>query len=299
MRNHSAGFFFLCALLAMGCSTAEEPHKAEQWKTILQSRLQQKITVAFDEVTLDDALANFRQMAGVPIVVDPAAAGASPEEDAGDINLTLSEVPLSDALPQVLEPLGLQYALRDEAIFIFRRNAYSDTFKTGEALPETQTKTLNAAIKDLSSDDFAVRERADATLLSLGSAVAPYLAKAARVSTDPEAQLRLRRLQEHFTAKPFPDLQADVAMQLEKMDTVVATNFEATHLGEALTFVTAAVEKKTNKPARVELSVDLRNKPIYFAPAVMHAGSLLRWLAFLSDSRIVVEGDHLKFVNRK
>lgn len=301
MLNRSAGHLGLlgiCALLAVGCLAAEDAHKADAWQTQLQNRLQEKITVALDEATLDDALANFRQFAHVPIIVDPGAV-VNTQEDGGDINLVLSDVPLADALPKVLEPLGLQYALHDEAIFVFRRNAYSDALKTSDTLSARQLPALEAAIKDLASDDFAVRERADAALFKLGPAAAQHLARAARASTDPEAQLRLRRLQERFTAKPFPELQPEVAAALDKLDMLIPTNFEATHVGEAVAFVSAFIDKKTGKPPHIEIALDVRNKTVSLAPAVMHAGNVLRWLAFLSNTRIVMNGDALKFVNPK
>ena len=264
------------------------------WQEVVKSRLQKKITLSLDESTLSDALANMRQMATVAIFTDPALT----DDEQGDINQTFSDLPLSDALPRLLGPLGLEYVIRDEAIFVFRRNAYAEDASAAGSLPDKKVNDLNAAITELSSDDFRVREHGSETLAKFGNAAAPYLAKAARASTDPEAQLRLRRLGERYAAKPFPEPTPDVARKLDAIDAFIATDFESTRVGDAALFIAAQIVKKTGAPLVVQVDSALRDQPVYMPPAVMHAGNMLRWLAVLSGSKIVLEGEQLKLIKR-
>ncbi len=264
------------------------------WQEVVKARLQKRITLALDESTLSDALANFRQMATVAIFTDPAIT----DDEQGDINQNFSDLPLADALPRLLGPLGLEYTIRDEAIFVYRRNAYAADASASGTLPDKKLSELKIAIVELSSDDFRVREHGSETLAKFGNAAAPYLLKAIRASTDPEAQARLKRLTERYAAKPFPEPAPEVMQKLDAIDALIATDFESTRVGEAAQFIAVNVGKKTGTPPVIDVAAELRDQPVYMPPAVMHAGNMLKWLAVLSGAQITLEGDKLKFTKR-
>ena len=287
----AASFF---AALAVGpLARSAEPEPAKKWAVALQNKLRQKINVDLDEMAFDDALTFFRQQSDATLIVDAAAAG----EDMPDVNLKLKDCAISDALSKLLDPLGLQYSVRDEAIFIYRRNAYSETAIAVVPLNDAQVKELNSALSELSSEEFEVRERASAQLEKLGPGAAPYLAKAVKAATDPETQMRVQKILARYSAKPFPGPAADVAKRLEALDLTVSYELEEMPLREAVAYVAEQVARTSNKPFSVEVDAEIAAKPVAMPQANMQAGNLLRWLSVLSGARLVLEGENLKMVN--
>lgn len=131
--------FVACAvaiLLVRGASAADAPpartlRPEEQVRArIIERKLEDwKIKkVAFNEATLDEALAFFKAEAkrldpeqkGLNFVVSPAAQSASAD---GRVTLTLDEVPISVALKYTVEMLRLTYRVDPFVVMIDRAAA--------------------------------------------------------------------------------------------------------------------------------------------------------------------------------
>jgi len=88
--------------------------KEEAWKADIRKKLQRKVTFEFVDTPLDEAVSFLRSLANVTMIVDPKViAGGAPA-----INLRVTDMSLDLALEWILKLADLEYALKDNAIFI-------------------------------------------------------------------------------------------------------------------------------------------------------------------------------------
>jgi RNA polymerase sigma factor (sigma-70 family) len=92
---------------------------------LLLARLDAKVSFAFEEVALDDALraislqvkdADFPN--GIPVYVDPIALRETGRDTRTPVRLDLREMPLKEALPRILGQFNLTYTVRDGVLLI-------------------------------------------------------------------------------------------------------------------------------------------------------------------------------------
>jgi len=278
-------------LLTMLSAPAAEP-TAKPWLAPLREKLAQKVPLEVDETFIGEALTLLRTKTTVPIMVDPEAfADPGPE-----ITVNMKDSALSDVLKKMLDGADLQYALLNEAVFIFKRNAYVATAAPAAGdLPDEKANEVKKAISDLGADDFRAREKANAVLVGFGAAAAPYLNQAAGKCSDPEIYTRLQNLLAPYKGKPFPEPKEEVAKFLDGLSAPVTFEFEETKLEDAVKELNESIEKNGGKAQLIEIHKELLARQIK-AKATMQTGNALRWLAILSGSTLALEGDKLKFV---
>lgn len=136
MKCLMPGCIWPVALMALSASAAEAPpakplRPDEQVRArIVERKLEdwRVKKVAFDEATVDEALAFFKAEAkkvdpegkGLNFVLSPGAQATAAE---GRITLTLDEVPLGIALRYSLEMIGLEYRVEPFVVMIDKRRA--------------------------------------------------------------------------------------------------------------------------------------------------------------------------------
>src|ERR1039457_988310 len=88
--------------------------KEEPWKAEIKKKLQRKVTFEFVDTPFDQAVDFLRHVANVTMIIDSkvAAAGLPP------ITLRVTDMSMDLALDWVLKLADLQYALKDNAVFI-------------------------------------------------------------------------------------------------------------------------------------------------------------------------------------
>lgn len=88
------------------------------WQSKIEEKLAKKVSFQFQETTLSKALDFFRRTGGMNIVLDSAAADLREKR----FTLKLKDVRAESGLAWTARLMGLEYAVRDEAIFLARRD---------------------------------------------------------------------------------------------------------------------------------------------------------------------------------
>jgi type II secretory pathway component GspD/PulD (secretin) len=86
--------------------------KVEPWVAQLNERLNQKISVNFEEVSIEDAILFLRQITGTTIILAPDVTAAPP------VKLKIEGMSFREVLKWTLEGSSLKMALKNEAIYI-------------------------------------------------------------------------------------------------------------------------------------------------------------------------------------
>lgn len=94
----------------------------EPWVEVLQDRLDEVVTVNFEDTPLEDAIAFLRNQTGVNFII----ANEIFEEDPPPISLRATDMKLRTALKWILEVTDLRMAIRDEAVFISTDDVQGD-----------------------------------------------------------------------------------------------------------------------------------------------------------------------------
>jgi len=99
---------------SLGMSSDAEP----EWKSDIRRRLEKKVNFEFVQAPLNEAINFLQQVSDVNMIIDPAvkAGGEKP------ITLKMTQASLKLALDWILKLAGLEYELRDNAVFISTPN---------------------------------------------------------------------------------------------------------------------------------------------------------------------------------
>jgi len=97
---------------AIGGSKVEE-----EWKKDIRKKLQRKVTFEFVDTPLEEAVTFLRSMTNVTMIVDPKVVQGGPLP----ISLRVSDMSLDLALEWLLRLADLDYALKDNAIYISKK----------------------------------------------------------------------------------------------------------------------------------------------------------------------------------
>jgi len=107
----------LLSVLTAGVVAAQDAE--EQWQTEIERKLAQKTSINFQQQSLNKVLAYFRRTAKLNIILDSKAARL------GEVKFTLSlrtKVKVESGIAWTARLMGLEYAVKDEAIYLARRN---------------------------------------------------------------------------------------------------------------------------------------------------------------------------------
>ncbi|MCZ7647103.1 MAG: hypothetical protein M5U26_17910 [Planctomycetota bacterium] len=89
----------------------------EEWKKDIRKKLQRKVSFEFVDTPLEEAIAFLRSLTNVTMIVDPKVL----EGGAAPINLRVTDMTLELALDWILRLAELDYALKDNAVFISKK----------------------------------------------------------------------------------------------------------------------------------------------------------------------------------
>lgn len=136
-------------------SLAEEANKPELL-TPVQQRMQQQISLDFKDTPIDDVLMIMAKQADVDIIKSPKVQGM--------VTATLTDVPLAEALTNILESHGYAYVTTDniirvvpkDEIFEVREKMVSQVFRITYA----NVKDVEAALRQFISDQGAISSNA-------------------------------------------------------------------------------------------------------------------------------------------
>ncbi|HUW57745.1 MAG TPA: hypothetical protein VMZ92_13985 [Planctomycetota bacterium] len=103
-------------LLLTGAVSADDDQ--EEWQTEIEKKLAKPVSVGFRESTLSDALSFFRTFAGLNIILDSKAADSAEKR----FTLKLDRVRVESGIAWTARLMDLDYAVRDEAVYLARRN---------------------------------------------------------------------------------------------------------------------------------------------------------------------------------
>jgi len=104
------------ALLLAGTATAA--NEDEPWQKEIEKKLAKKVSFNFQETTLTKALDFFRDFADLNIVLDTRSA----EQAEKRFTLKLGDVRVESGIAWTARLMALDYAVRDEAVFLARRD---------------------------------------------------------------------------------------------------------------------------------------------------------------------------------
>lgn len=102
-------------MLLAGTTTAAD--EEEDWLTKMEEKLARPVSFNFRESTLTDALSFFRTFAELNIILDSKSAEMSEKR----FTLKLDKVRLESGIAWTARLMGLDYAVRDEAVYLARR----------------------------------------------------------------------------------------------------------------------------------------------------------------------------------
>jgi type II secretory pathway component GspD/PulD (secretin) len=142
--------------MAIGAKVSEE-----QWKLDIRKRLQRKVSFEFVDTPLQEAISFLRSLTNVTMIVDPKVLEAGPPA----INLRVTDMSLDLALGWILRLADLDYAFKDKAIFISRKNALVEDVE----LRIYDVSDLTLTIQDMPGPDLQV-QTADPTDAGAGGA---------------------------------------------------------------------------------------------------------------------------------
>lgn len=114
------GFCLMPAVVTVGAATAEQAAdgKDQPARTAIQQRLQQEISVNFREMPIEDVLMMMAKQADVDIIKSPKVEGM--------VTASLTDVPLEEALTNILETHGYAYVMTENMIRVVPREEVID-----------------------------------------------------------------------------------------------------------------------------------------------------------------------------
>jgi len=149
------------ALLA-GAAVAQDD---ERWQTEIEKKLTKRVTVNFQQQTLNSVLEYFRRIGKLNIILDTKSAGL------GERKFTLglmTKVKVESGIAWTARLMGLEYAVRDEAIYLAARHhmpvdwrsemqeRYRSMIATGQEgwIADVETKLDRKVKVDFKNDDL-------------------------------------------------------------------------------------------------------------------------------------------------
>src|SRR5690606_14063299 len=146
------------------------------------------------------------------------------------------------------------YQFCDEAVFVYPRGTVKKIERAAPAaLDSAQHQALASAIEALGAEEFAARERASNSILSLGPAAIPALQHASRTTRDPELHLRARTLAATLASTQLFQEEPAVTEHLRGMTGLIDFEVDAIAASECATHLQQVLRGKnvTHPPLNV------------------------------------------------
>ena len=272
--------FVLAFFLALSLRAAEELEPGG-WQDQYRAALDKPRVLELVETPLDQALEFIGSVLRINCYLDPRL-----QDEIPSITIRATDKgKFSAAFNALLEKHGLAYELRDDALLVLPKAAASAK-KLRDA--EAEKDVLQQAIADLSADQAARREKAEAAILEFGPGALKQIEALAQSSRDPEAKLRARRLLPKLRATPIAGEAPEVAEELDRLEETLTREFFDLSVQDVLIEIDAQLESYDKPPVRGRFSE--RNggklKRVSFSVRKMQTGNVLRWLARYAGGRI-------------
>jgi hypothetical protein len=120
------------------------------------ARLEMPITLKYPQATpLDQVLADISKATrgtndqGIPIYVDPVGLNEVEKEPTSPVTIELERLPLKDALPKLLEPLGLAWCVHDGLLIISEPDLIDLEFKRPSIVSRDRSPRTRAVLNRL------------------------------------------------------------------------------------------------------------------------------------------------------
>jgi len=288
----------LCLLLAASFAHAGDTpptpaSQADAEPEALQKKMQRKVSFDFADTPLEEALNFSRSLTRSNLILDSEMLKAS----SALITLKVADTPIREALEKVLEAskTGAKLYYIDQGYWIGKTPPAADlNVPTNPqlALPADAEPKLRAAIKDLASDDYEIRSRAQARIREYGSAALPTLeGELGKKGDDAERQNQLKSLglaaRADLVRGPLSEAQ------WEALHKQVTFEFVDTTAEEALNFLNGLARDLKLQPGSLK-----PNDPITMRVNEMDIGAALRWIARQTNTKLDYSKDGIKFVER-
>jgi len=101
----------------------EEAPEDEKWQEDIRKKLEERVSFTFADTDVEDVVQFLHSLTGVTIILDKKALDAGGQRS---ITLRVNDMKLSSALKWILRLVGLEYTLRDGAIFISDKSGVKD-----------------------------------------------------------------------------------------------------------------------------------------------------------------------------
>ncbi|MBE7462432.1 MAG: hypothetical protein HS116_02960 [Planctomycetes bacterium] len=151
----------------------------EQWKQDIKKKLQRKVSFEFVDTPLDEAITFLRSLTNVTMIVDPKVL----EGGAAPINLRVTDMTLELALEWILRLAELDYALKDNAVFISKRTSLVEDVE----LRIYDVSDLTQTVPDFPGPDFQlVTVGDDPSGGGGGGPINPFMAPTATAALTPQ-----------------------------------------------------------------------------------------------------------------
>lgn len=137
MKTKTLFLLALIAVTALYSNAAEDPNKPELL-TPVQQRMQQQVSVDFKDTPIDDVLMILAKQADVDIIKSPKVIGT--------VTATLTEVPLSEALENILASQGYAYVATQNMIRVIPKE---DILETREKMVSRVYRITYANVKEV------------------------------------------------------------------------------------------------------------------------------------------------------
>ena len=105
-------------LLLAAATAAQDAIDENEWQKELEKKLAKNISIDFQDKTLNKILDFFRDIGKLNVVLDRNAKDVAQKR----LTLTLRNVKLESAIAWSCRLMGLEYVVKDEAVFIAKRN---------------------------------------------------------------------------------------------------------------------------------------------------------------------------------
>jgi Flp pilus assembly secretin CpaC/tetratricopeptide (TPR) repeat protein len=140
----------------------------EAWKADIRKKLQRKVTFEFVDTPLEEAIAFLRSLSNVTMIVDPKVLAAG----APTINLRVTDMNLDLALEWILRLADLEYAYRDNAIFI----SQPQNLQAAVELRIYDVSDLIQTVQDFAGPELQLVTVGDTTAGPGGAGANPFIA---------------------------------------------------------------------------------------------------------------------------
>lgn len=275
--------------VAPGGGAAEKPKaakdegKKDAETEAMKAAMAKKVSFEFDETPVAEAVGFIDSLISATFIIDPKL-----RQENKSVSLKVTDMSAREALTKIAAQAGAKVYAKD-GVYYIGTEAPESAQKAAQApakLTAEQAKAVEAAIKDLGSEDFATREAASKAIAAAGTGALPILDAALQKTDDPEAQSRLKQLADAFRLQLGGD-EGSAALN-KALERKISFEFTDTPLSDAVSFLDSLVKGTGGK---IAVDPEVANREISFRVTDMKLELALEWLAKLADCHLVKSGN--------